>query len=120
MTKAQPKPVLLTAGLPPAEYLQAIESIVPGSAKQLLDAFERESEHRRLLEKRGLEAEIAFRGRGQVFGLVVCLASFSVVGFAAYNQQPWIGSIVGGTTVVGLVSIFVLGRMLGQRKNAGR
>src|SRR5437762_347916 len=109
MAESKPKPVLLSAGLPPAEYLEAIERIVPGSGKRLLEEFAQETEHRRSLERLAQEAEIAFRFRGQLFGFFVCLAAFGVAGFAAYNQEPWIGSIVGGTTIVGLVSIFVLG-----------
>jgi uncharacterized membrane protein len=107
-----PKPILLKAGLPPPEYLQAIEQIVPGSAKRLLEVFEEETIHRRMLE----DQEIAFRFRGQIFGFIVCLAAFGVAGFAAYLQEPWIGSIVGGTTIIGIVSIFVLGRLVGDKK----
>jgi uncharacterized membrane protein len=101
------------AGTPPADYLEAIERGVPGSAKQMLDAFHRESEHRRSLEA----AEYAFRLRGQVFGFLTSLAAFGVAGYAVYHQQPWIGSIVGGTTILGLVSIFVLGRLVGDKKS---
>jgi uncharacterized membrane protein len=118
MPEAKPKPVLLSAGLPPAAYFEAIERVLPGSAKQLLDAFESETAHRRALEESAQKAEIAFRFRGQLFGFLSCLATFGVALYAAYCQQAWIGSIVGGTTIVGLVSIFVLGRLVGDRKGA--
>ena len=98
--------------MPPAEFLKDIESVVPGSAKQMLEAFHQESEHRRSLEA----AESTFRLRGQVFGFLTSLAAFGVAGYAVYHQQPWIGSIVGGTTILGLVSIFVLGRLAGEKK----
>lgn len=116
MPSNQPKPVPLSVGLPPADELEALERVIAGAAKRMLDAFEKEAEHRRLQEMRAQEADIVFRLRGQIFGLVTCLAAFGVAGYAAHQQEPWIGSIVGGTTIVALVSIFVLGRLVGEKK----
>jgi uncharacterized membrane protein len=79
----------------------------------MLEEFHQEAEHRRTLEA----AETAFRRRGQIYGFLTSLAAFGVSGFAVYHQQPWIGSIVGGTTILGLVSIFVLGRLVGDKKS---
>ena len=61
------------------------------------------------LKKRRSAAEVR---RGQLYGLVIGLAGLSSAVATAYFNQPTVASILGGATVLGLVSTFILGRML--------
>ncbi len=88
-------------------------------AKTLLEEVIVEGAHRRELEMRRLQAETASQLRGQIFGLIACLASLGTACYAAYLGAEWIGSIVGGSTILGIVSMFVLGKSY-ESKSGGK
>ena len=48
--------------------------------------------------------------RGQIFGCVVTLAAFATATLLGYWGHPTAAGVIGGTTVVGLVGIFIRGR----------
>jgi hypothetical protein len=47
---------------------------------------------------------------GQVFGLVISLVSVVSGALTALCGHEWAGGFIGGGGVVGLVSVFVIGR----------
>jgi hypothetical protein len=47
---------------------------------------------------------------GQLFGLIIALVGLALATYAAISGQPWFGSIIGGATLVGLVSAFLYSR----------
>lgn len=49
---------------------------------------------------------------GQWFGLIATLAAFGTVAWLAFLGHPGAAATVGGTTIVGLVSVFVAGRKM--------
>jgi uncharacterized membrane protein len=108
-------PIPLAAGLPPIDYLEKLEALEKGSIKRILDQLEKVAEHDRAMEHRTLWINAVSRFVGQAFGLLACLAAFGTAGFAATHQAEWIGSVVGGTTVVGIVAVFVSGRVIDRK-----
>ncbi|MDR0378899.1 MAG: DUF2335 domain-containing protein [Candidatus Accumulibacter sp.] len=54
-----------TGPIPPPEYLERYNQIVPGTAKIIVDAFERESRHRQELETSAQNANIAAQQKQQ-------------------------------------------------------
>jgi uncharacterized membrane protein len=98
-------------GLPPADILEAYEKVVPGSAKAILDAFVKQSEHRQAMERQSLSARISIARWGQFFGFSIGIAALIAGAFSAYHGQQIAGSFIGAGGVVGLVSVFVLGRI---------
>ncbi len=100
-----------STGLPPPEILEAYERVLPGSAKAIMEAFTKQSEHRRAMEQKSLDARISIARTGQFFGLVIGLAALIAGAFSAYHGQQIAGSFIGAGGVVGLVSVFVLGRI---------
>jgi len=102
--------------LPPPEILAEYDKIVPGSAARILDAFEKQSEHRRALEIKAQEAQIADTRRGQIFGLVIGLTAIISGSVTAIYGSELAGGFIGGGGVIGLVSVFVLGRYMGGRQ----
>jgi uncharacterized membrane protein len=52
--------------IPPPEYLERYDRIVPGTAKIIIDAFDRESRHRQDLEKSAQNANIAAQQKQQI------------------------------------------------------
>ena len=102
--------------LPPADLLRQYDEIVPGSAQLIINGFQKQSEHRQAIEKRALEAQIADTRRGQIFGLVIGLAAIIGGSLTAILSSEWAGAFIGGGGVIGLVSVFVIGRtMIGKK-----
>ena len=98
-------------GMPPPVILEAHEKVVPGSAKIIIDTFVKQSDHRRAMEQKSLDARISIARFGQVFGLVIGISALMAGTFCAYHEQQIAGSFIGTGGVVGLVSVFVLGRI---------
>lgn len=63
------------------------------------------------MEQKSLDARISIARLGQIFGLIIGLAALLAGTFCAYHEQQIAGSFIGAGGVVGLVSVFVLGRM---------
>jgi uncharacterized membrane protein len=107
--------------LPSPGIIREYESILPGSADRIFALAESEATHRRGLETRSLEAAIddqtAFRikeSRGQWCGIVVAVLGLSLsAAIAVWGNDTGayvVSSVLGGGTLVGLVTIFVIGR----------
>jgi uncharacterized membrane protein len=107
-------------GLPPPELLAEYEKVVPGSAQRILDAFEKQSEHRRVMEVKAQEAQIADTRRGQIFGLIIGLTAILIGSATAIYGSELAGGFIGGGGVIGLVSVFVLGRYMGAGRGRPR
>lgn len=108
--------------LPPPQMIEEYERVHPGMAERLISRFEQQAEHRQSLERQVVTAQIASEqaaqkdaGRGQVFGFAVAvLGLVAAVAIALLGQTPthaWAASIIGGGTLVGLVTAFVVGRV---------
>jgi len=99
--------VALTTGpIPPPEQLRAYEQIVPGAANRILTMAEQEQKVRLSI----LSAQVRQSARGQwmAFALALCFLAASI--WVTLAGWPWVGGILGGTTVVGVVTIFITGQ----------
>jgi uncharacterized membrane protein len=86
-------------------------------ANQLIAIIERQTVHRHTLEneelaieREAMEKGFAEAKRGQQYGLTVTIFAFILCGFAAYSNQPWVASVVGGATIASLAAAFITGR----------
>lgn len=96
--------------LPHPDILRQYNELHPDFAERLLALTEQEAAHRRRLEQQAAETNAAIIKRGQLFGLTIGVCGLVAATVAAYFNQPWVGGVLGGGTVLGLVSAFVLGR----------
>ena len=107
----QSKPVDLKTLLDRIEKL-AVSS--PDLADDLSKEFHLSCEHLRQMDRNALRAETIVTYLGQIFGLIIGLVAIvSGALTATYGSQPasrWVGGLIGGGGVIGLVSVFVLGR----------
>ncbi len=101
--------------LPPAEELLEYERIAPGCAERLLKMVENQSAHRIQIESLVIASQQKQSIRGQMCGLVIGLVGILAGATLAYLGHDWVGGIIAGTTVTGLVSVFVIGK---QQQNA--
>lgn len=103
--------------LPHPDILAGYENILPGAADRIITLAESEATHRREIEKKAVEAEIAGlrdeakdTSRGQFCGLIIGLAAIFSGAYSATHGAQWAGGFIGAGGVIGLVSAFIIGR----------
>jgi hypothetical protein len=103
----QPKPVDLKTLL---DKIEKIAASSPELAKELLNEFKTYSDHLREMDRKALQAQITITYLGQVFGLIIGMTAIICGAVIATQGSQWAGGFIGGGGVIGLVSVFVLGR----------
>jgi len=112
--------------VPPPEILRGIDEIVPGAAARLITLAEQESNHRRSLEVKTIEANIAaqvaqvqineqqtkavFRSdmMGQIAGFLVCLCCIGAAVYLGLNGHDWLAGGIAAIPTAALIKAFVL------------
>lgn len=82
----------------------------PDLVERLMRLTESEAAHRHALETQALAASERIEARGQRYGLLIGLAALAVAGMALLLGHEKAAMTIGGTTVVGLATVFVVGR----------
>lgn len=105
--------VTITGPLPHPSILKEYELICPGTAKKIIELAIEQSSHRMQSEKLFILSQIRkeYRGQWMAFSLVIGFIIASVI-VTTYGY-PWVGGIMSGTTIVSIVSIFVIGKNRG-------
>ena len=96
--------------MPPPAVLEGYNRLIPGAAERILVMAEEDAKHQREIELAALRAANNEVARGQIFGFVIGLAALGASMLALYMGAPAVAGVIGGTTVVGLVSVFIVGR----------
>lgn len=107
--------------LPHPDMLERYEQIMPGSAERIIARFEKEGEHRHDLERQIVssqvdreKSEVPEIRRGQIFAFVLGIVGLLVGGtvclFSESEAGAYAGAAIGGVTLVGLVTAFIVGR----------
>src|SRR5690606_26344451 len=96
--------------IPPPGLLQAYEDVCPGAAERIIALAEKEQSFGHQITGAALDAESKQNRRGQVCAVIVALSAFACAGFLGFVGAHASAAIVGGTTVVSLVTAFVVGR----------
>lgn len=96
--------------LPAPEVLRGYEDLLPGAAERIIRMAEQEQKDSHDIRMIAVRETAADTKRGQYFGIVVALAALGTAAFLGYHGHSTAAGIVGGTTVVGLVWVFVTGR----------
>lgn len=99
VTKSSPFP-------DPDDYARYLE-IDPGLTTLMKDMAKREQEHIHSLNTANLANEGRLRRRGQLYALIVYLASIVLAGAALFLEQPWISGVFGVIGVGGVVTSFL-------------
>lgn len=95
--------------LPHPEILQKYESIEKGFANRIITMAENQSSHRQSMEKKDLLSDITLSYFGLCSATIISLL-FGVLSFLAIIYGHAIaGSVLGGTTMVSLVTVFISG-----------
>lgn len=112
----------LSGPIPSADEIAKYKTVDPELVNRIVSLAEKEATNRHHMDSSTLTANIeihnkqfAERKLGQKFGFCI-----GILGFICTVVLAWIGaentaSIVGGTTMLGLVSIFVTKQILSQK-----
>lgn len=107
--------------LPPPSELIAYNEIIPQGADRIMKMAEAQNSHRIEIEKRVISSQHGQESRGQFLGFVIAIVGLLCGSYVAVSGQPWAGGVIGGTPLVGLVSVFVYSKHrdtadLGEKK----
>ena len=107
----------ISGPLPTPDILLGYDDVLPGAAERIMRMAEKEQAmvegdraSAREVEGIAVRAAVADNRRGQVFGFLVALAAFGTASYLGYLGHGAAAAIVGGGTVVALVTVFVTGR----------
>ena len=98
-----------TGPIPSPQDLAQYEAIMPGLADRLIERFERQSEHRMALEREVTRADVRRANLGLTAGFTVALTSIGASAFLVAHGHDVAGTVLGGATIVSLVSTFIYG-----------
>ena len=100
--------------LPPPEVLDRYEATNPGFANRLLLLAENQQQHRHAIEAEANKANIALAHRtldeqrlGQVLAFILALILIGSSVFLAVSGFEPLAAVLGGTTLVGAIALFL-------------
>ena len=105
--------------IPPPGVLRGYEELIPGSAERMLKATEDTAAHRHKTEIISLQESVRAYRRGQWMGIVSVLAGLGTCAYTATIGATGVAAIVGGATLVGVATVFVVGRKSSSQEDDG-
>ncbi len=97
--------------LPHPSFFREYDEVLPGAAERILSMTEKEQAHRCKMEEEIVRGQTSSTFRGQIWGGIL-VALFGVAGFVlALLGQTLVSSIVFGTTILGIATVFVLAQL---------
>ena len=95
--------------LPPPEVLDKYNQIIPNGAERIMAMAEKQSSHRRQLEKTVITTDSRNSLLGIIFALIIGLATITIGGIVIYAGHGFAGTFLGSAGLTGLVSTFIYG-----------
>jgi len=96
--------------LPSPNDFAAYNQITPGAAERILRMAEIEAEHRRSQEVKAMVRMHREAMVGQLFAFAIGLSGIGASMYLAMIEQPAAAMVIGGGTLVALVTAFINGR----------
>ena len=95
--------------LPHPDTLKRFDEVVPGAAERILTMAEEQSVHRRALETKVVDSDIARSKWGQILGFCIAVAGLAASAWIAVYGSAVAGGIIGVGTLASLVGVFMYG-----------
>lgn len=96
--------------LPHPDVLERYNQVAPHAADRIIAMAEQETSHRHNIEQAIVDNEFKEARMGQICALAIGSLAIISGAIISISGAPWAGAIIGGSGVVGLVSVFILGR----------
>jgi uncharacterized membrane protein len=97
--------------IPAADELLKYDQIVSGSAQRIIQMAENQSAHRISIEAMVIKGQLEQSNRGQLLGFILAIAFLLGAVIVTLHGYPWVGTILGGTTITVLGVAFVTGKV---------
>lgn len=97
--------------LPSPDILIRYNQALPGAADRIISMAEHDSSHLQAMERVRLTAVYNERRLGQILGFCIAFLGLAASVYLGSSGHEITASVIGGTTLVGLVSVFVIGRI---------
>lgn len=95
--------------LPPPDVLERFEKLRPGITEELLQLAKQQSSNRISLEQKVVNSNVRNSNKGLNFGFIIALVGILSSVAAMYLGFEIGGSVLGGSTILGLVYSFIYG-----------
>ena len=95
--------------LPHPDVLRKFNEIVPGSAERIMKMAEEQSAHRKELEKKVIDSDIARSKWGQILGFIIAITGLGISTIIAIYGSAIAGGVIGVGTLASLVGVFMYG-----------
>ncbi|MFT5891936.1 MAG: putative membrane protein [Dokdonia sp.] len=102
--------------IPPPDVLNDYNQVIPDAAERILQMAEKQSEHRMFLEKTVIPEQVSQSKRGQIFGFIAAIICFILTLIFGLKGEIKLAVAIITVTVLGLSSIFVLGKIYSNKK----
>ena len=96
--------------IPHPELLQKYENIQGGFADRIIKLAEKQLDHRIDSERQVVDGSVSDSKRGQIFAFIVAVLFLVAAVYLGINGHDWLAGILGGGTLVSLVTVFVTGK----------
>lgn len=96
--------------LPSPEDLKNYDLVNPGTAQKIVAMAENQQNHRIRIEAQVITEQLVQSARGQHYALAVAMTMILASFIMVIKGHDTAGGWVGGTTLVGLVTVFITGR----------
>lgn len=103
--------------LPPPQLMEGYEQVLKGSAERILAMAEAQTQHRIKQENTIVKRSLNQKLLGLIFGGICTIALLLIVYNLAQNGHDWLAGVLGTTTVLGILSIFILGHYPSKNEN---
>lgn len=104
-----------TGPIPSPDALAQYGAVLESAPDRILRMAEKQSDHRMELEKSTIRRQLNQSGVGQVLAFLVSIGCIGASSWLAYEGHDAVAGVIGGTTVVGLVSVFIYGKVAQQK-----
>ncbi len=117
MTVMQSQSVHRSGPLPSPEDLEHYNEVIPNGADRIMKMAENQLEHRLSIEKSVVNSNNNDSRLGQIFGFVLSIVCIGAAVYLGINDHEWLAGIIATTTIIGLITTFVLGKKYQFRKD---
>lgn len=101
--------------MPPPILLTEYNEVIKDGAERVFEMAQKQVLHRMQLENHAIKEELKQSRNGQLFGFVLSLTGLSLATLLAMSDREMLAGIFGTTTVIGLVTVFVIGKRMRQK-----
>lgn len=96
--------------MPSPDMLARYEEVMPGCSKIMLDMAVNQQNHRFFIEKMAIKRQLNQSGTGQWIAGILAFAFLAASVYLGIHNHDTLAGVIGGVTLVGLVTVFVTGK----------